>query len=54
MLREKDKDKYDFFIYEIYNLTWGTKPFDEIDESEKSQQILKWINTKKTSQVLKK
>ncbi|EAJ3016084.1 hypothetical protein CV546_04270 [Campylobacter coli] len=40
-LEKKDKDKYDFFIYEIYNLTWGTKPFDEIDESEKISANLK-------------
>ncbi|EFC32469.1 TPA: hypothetical protein RTG46_001394 [Campylobacter jejuni] len=40
-LEKKDKDKYDFFIYEIYELTWGSKPFDEIDESEKIPANLK-------------
>lgn len=40
-LEKKDDDKYDFFIYEIYNLNWGIKPFDEIDESEKIPANLK-------------
>ncbi|TQR29150.1 hypothetical protein DMB92_08415 [Campylobacter sp. MIT 99-7217] len=40
-LDEKDEDKYDFFIWDIYTLVWGIKPFDEMSEEEKQEANLK-------------
>ncbi|WP_257941567.1 hypothetical protein [Campylobacter lari] len=34
MLRKKDDDKYDFFLHQIYTLTWGHKPIEEMNEDE--------------------
>ncbi|HEC1792064.1 TPA: hypothetical protein R1734_000361 [Campylobacter lari] len=33
-LEKKDDDKYDFFLHQIYTLTWGHKPIEEMNEDE--------------------
>ncbi|ELE6054230.1 hypothetical protein RMS37_000431 [Campylobacter coli] len=33
-LDKKDDDKFDFFMHQIYTLTWGTKPIEEMSEDE--------------------
>ncbi|HBK1648153.1 TPA: hypothetical protein LGB28_000990 [Campylobacter coli] len=31
-LDKKDDDKFDFFMHQIYTLTWGTKPIEKMSE----------------------